>query len=412
MPATKESRRRHAKPAPQFKSLTPPSTLSVLSSSTSGSNSTVTPERAFQSSLRPSKRYEPQKVETTRPIPPVEPRKGGNEAHPDKANVNVFSYMDKEENSEGGSSSSSSSEDDDITEDTLDEDASTTSISPQKQPPAPEAPSHPHIEANPMGRGQQQNWRKGKVREGSLHSDSGISVRSSSPEQSSPVVSHAYPNVRALSSPSTTGPASSHVGRHIMPTSPPSPGSRSSPYPRDWSTHIDPDRYPEEYYVPSRPTTTQSMQVAKPTSAEAHRRQSKPLVRNRSHPQAPSTKPNRPGYDVLASVIDSRGDAILKPIYRKFEVLNNRILLYLQDEIAEMEGELRELDSAVAREDHVLGKTFASRRAESRLPSQLQWRRLDLLGRSYAKVEQYSESLYGNWLCTWLMIVRPGTCFV
>lgn len=81
----------------------------------------------------------------------------------------------------------------------------------------------------------------------------------------------------------------------------------------------------------------------------------------------------------------------MKPIYRKFETLNHRILLYLQDEICEMEGEIRELDNAIAREDVMLGKTHASRRAEAKLPSQLQWRRLDLLGRSYTKVDQYSE---------------------
>lgn len=388
MPHTKESRRRHAKPAVQFKSLAPPSTLSVLSSSTSGSNSTVTPQRAFQSSLRPSKRFESSKVEAKGPIPAPGSRKGDNEAHSDKENINVFSYMDKEESEKG----SSSREDDDIIADTPDEDASTTSTSLSTEPPARQTSGQTHTEANAMERAQQHSWRKGKAREGSLHSDSGISVRSSSPEQASPVMRHAYPNVRSLSSPDKGVPTPAQIGRHVIIGSPPSPGPRSPTDPRNWSTQVDPDCRPEEYYVPSRPTATQRVPVGKPASTETHRRQSKQLARNLSHPPAKRSYPKRAGYDVLASVINSGGEACLKPIYRKFEILNNRILLYLQDEISEMEMELRELDNALAREDYAVGKTYASRRAESRIPSQLHWRRLDLLGRSYAKVEQYSES--------------------
>lgn len=368
----------------------------------------MTPERIFQSSLRPSKRYEAPPIEIKRPDPMPELRKGGSQVPMAKGTINVFSYMDKDEEEEeekevkqekekkNDPESSSASEDDDdddddITEDTPDEDASTTSTSPPIEPPMPQMPGQIHIEASPMEEVQQHHWRKGKVREGSLHSDSGISVRSSSPEQPSPVMRHAYPNVRSLSSSDKSAPAPVQGGRHVALGPPRSPGPRSSTYPRDWAAQVDPDGRPEEYYRPSRPTGTQRVQVGRPAPKETQRRPSKHLVRNRSHASATTAYPNRPGYDVLASVIHSRGDAFVKPIYRKFEVLNNRILLYLQDELAEMEIELRELDHAIAREDHALGKTCASRRAESRLPSQLQWRRMELIARSYAKVEQYSQ---------------------
>lgn len=329
-------------------------------------------------------------------------RKGVGQGPWARGTINVFSYMDKDEdeeeeqevkggekkeNDENSSSSSSEDEDDgDIIEDTPDEDASTTSTSPKLEPPMPRMPGQIHIEPSPMGEVQQQHhWRKGKVREGSLHSDSGISVRSSSPEQPSPVMRHAYPNVRSLSSSDKGAPAPAPGGRHVAQGPPPSTGPRGAPYPRDWSAQIDPDGRPEEFYRPARPTVMQRVQVSKPATKEAPRRPSKQMVRNRS------AHPNRPGYDVLTSVIHSRGDACLKPIYRKFEVLNNRILLYMQDELAELEAELRELDNAIAREDHARGKTYASRRAEYRLPSQLHWRRMELIGRSYAKVEQYSQ---------------------
>ena len=403
MPYHKETRRRHAKAVLQSKSLAPPSALSILSSSTSGSNSTVTPERAFQSSLRPSKRYEPPRIEIKRSDPVPELRKGGNQVHMGKGNIDVFAYMDKDEEEEveekqkddgHDSSSSGSSEDDDdddISQDTPDEDASTTSTSPKVEPPMPQMPGQIPIDASPLQDVQQHNWRKGKTREGSLHSDSGISVRSSSPEQPSPVMRHTYPNVRSLSSTDTSVPPPVQGRRHVVLGSTHSPGPGGSTYPRDWSAHMDLDDRPEEYYLPSRPTVTQRVQVSKPAPKETHRRPSKQLARNRSHTPATTTYPNRAGYDVLASVIHARGDACLKPIYRKFEILNNRILLYLQDEISEMEIELRELDHAIAREDHAMGKNFASRRAESRLPSPLHWRRIELIGRSYAKVEQYSQ---------------------
>ena len=316
-------------------------------------------------------------------------KRRAHEDHSDKENINVFSYMEKEESE---NETDSSAQDDEVIEDTPDEDTSTTSTAPNSEPSPRQTPGEPPLEANPLQAGQQQHaWRKGKVREGSLHSDSGISVRSSSPEQSSPALRHAYPNVRPLSSPDKGLAHPSSRGRHVTDTSPQSPGTRESIEPRGWPTHVDPERPPEEYYLPSRPTVTGRVPVSKPASTETRRRQSTQLVRNGSNPSARTTYPKRAGYDVLASAIHSRGGTCLKPIYRKFEMLSNRILLYLQDELSEMENELRGLDHAIAREDRALGKTYASRRAELRLPSQLQWRRLDLLGRSYAKVEQYSK---------------------
>lgn len=103
-----------------------------------------------------------------------------------------------------------------------------------------------------------------------------------------------------------------------------------------------------------------------------------------------TTSKSKTGYDLLASNIAARNDAVLSPIYRKFETLNNRMLLYLQDEISEIEDSLLELDNAIAAEEAQLGEGPPSRRSEANLPSQLQWHRLDLLSRSFAKVEQYS----------------------
>lgn len=392
MPPTKDTRRRHSKPSSQSKALSPPSTLSVLSSSTSGSNSTVTCNRPFRSSLRPSKRCDSKNAVARESGPVAGVRKGSDGHHSDKENLPVFAYLEKagqevdsddeeeeEENVEEG---------EDASEDVVDEEASTTSASPHVDSSLPEATRFKPVEVNAGGVEDQAAWRKEAKREGSLHSDSGISVRSSSPERESPVPRHKYPPVRRVSSSTGNGPNPYYPSHHPLMNSPEAYGPRSSGYPRDWSTsgnHMD---HPEMYYASTRPVVTQTMQRTRIENYGQHNRQ---LVRGASHPQTPAAKPKKPGYDTLAAAIDSRGDAFLKPIYRKFETLNHRILLYLQDEICEMEGDLRELDNAIAREEEMMGKTHASRRAEAKLPSQLQWRRLDLLGRSYTKVEQYSE---------------------
>ncbi|MCJ1465844.1 hypothetical protein MMC07_004463 [Pseudocyphellaria aurata] len=407
MPPSKDTRRRHSKPSPQSKALSPPSTLSVLSSSTSGSNSTVTYDRPFRSSLRPSKRFDAKKPVANESGPAVGVRKGSNGHHSDKENLPVFAYMEKagqevdsddeEEEEENREEEKDGEEEEDAIEDVVDEEVSTTSSSPHVAS-LPEATKIKAAEVNAGGAEEQAAWRKEAKREGSLHSDSGISVRSSSPERESPVPRHKYPPVRRVSASTGNGPNPAYSSHHPLMNSPETHGPRCSPYPRDWSTSGNHMEHPEMFYASTRPVVMQTMQRARIAPPENYGQHTRQLVRAASRSQTPAAKPKKPGYDTLAAAIDARGDSFLKPIYRKFETLNNRFLLYLQDEIGEMEGDLRELDNAIAREDEMMGKTHASRRAEAKLPSQLQWRRLDLLGRSHTKVEQYYRALssYSN----------------
>ena len=110
---------------------------------------------------------------------------------------------------------------------------------------------------------------------------------------------------------------------------------------------------------------------------------------------AEEAKPS--GYDLLASRLSSTQDSsadCVPPIYRRFGRLNHRILLQLQDEIAEMEEDLEHMDredahERTARHGHTVP---ASRRLDWQWRgSELHARRLELLGRIYLKVEQYSE---------------------
>jgi hypothetical protein len=107
------------------------------------------------------------------------------------------------------------------------------------------------------------------------------------------------------------------------------------------------------------------------------------------------------GYELLAHKLSesSKGGAsspgIIIPVYRKFEQLNHRVLLHLQDEICELEEELRYLDRCIAQISPRDGTGHiqpASRRGDARYGNELHHRRTELLGRVFQKLEQYSES--------------------
>jgi hypothetical protein len=105
------------------------------------------------------------------------------------------------------------------------------------------------------------------------------------------------------------------------------------------------------------------------------------------------------GYEQLAkrlSQADQRNHTIVKPLYRRFEQLNHRVLLHLQDEIAELEAELRALDEMIAQITALSlpeGEPLppASRRADARYGTDVHHQRAHILGRIFMKLQQYSE---------------------
>lgn len=134
------------------------------------------------------------------------------------------------------------------------------------------------------------------------------------------------------------------------------------------------DYAPEEYYIPSRRTSSAHDGAALvPTG----RNKSKRIVS---------------GYASLASKLDSSDKSISKltPVYRRFENVNHRILLYLQDEISQMEEELQLMDEY----DHEREEQEpASRRMDveaARHFSGFHTRRTELLERLMYKTNQYS----------------------
>ncbi|KAH9864589.1 hypothetical protein J1614_010524 [Plenodomus biglobosus] len=127
-------------------------------------------------------------------------------------------------------------------------------------------------------------------------------------------------------------------------------------------------------------------------------------------PHAPGPNLSRTtviGYELLADKLSKPtsagskrsakgGKGSIVPMYRKFEHLNHRVLLHLQDEVSEMEEELRHLDEVIAqispRDES--GRAYpGSRRGDARFGGESHYRRTELLGRIFQKLGQYNQAL-------------------
>lgn len=255
------------------------------------------------------------------------------------------------------------------------------------------SPRYSDLEVRAIQDGVQRAWGRG-----SLHSDSGISVRSSSPDQGSPIMQHKLPTVFDEAGTEQFPHDSYRMERYGFQLTPDPATDRNPAFGHKHWPSLETDHYqcPEAYCAPSPPMLAQTAHGAGAELSEMSPRLPHQLIRGTSQQERPRPKASTTGYEYLASNIHSKDDALLKPIYRKFEMLNNRMLLFLQDEISEMEEQLKDLDDTIAHEEQSSAGRSASRRAEAKLPSQLQWHRLDLLARSFAKVEQYSEQRTPN----------------
>ncbi|KAK8153102.1 hypothetical protein IWX90DRAFT_364529, partial [Phyllosticta citrichinensis] len=92
----------------------------------------------------------------------------------------------------------------------------------------------------------------------------------------------------------------------------------------------------------------------------------------------------------------------VRPLYRRFEYLQHRILLHIQDELSEMEEKLGEMDKWIAEQSTLRDQQGmaapASRRLEARYGNDVHARRTLLLGDIYVKLGQYSDAMtaYAN----------------
>ncbi|KAF2445931.1 hypothetical protein P171DRAFT_276231 [Karstenula rhodostoma CBS 690.94] len=207
----------------------------------------------------------------------------------------------------------------------------------------------------------------------------------SSPVNFAPTAHYAPPAAPPL--PLTAPPVSQAVEYYSPPHAPPVPYS--------------PPGYENQFAVAARSPMAASA-VAQASAAQYSPTQA---LHYQARPPGPDlSRTTRVGYELLADKLSKGsensqarpGEEAVVPMYRKFENLNHRVLLHLQDEIAELEEELRYLDECIAQclpRDDAGRHQPASRRGDARYGGELHYRRTELLGRIYLKLGQYNSAL-------------------
>ncbi|PZD46972.1 PAT1 domain containing protein [Pyrenophora tritici-repentis] len=212
---------------------------------------------------------------------------------------------------------------------------------------------------------------------------------------------HTYPPMPLYSSHAYPGasPAVTNASLHSPSGWPPTP-SLPAPLAIGYAPHQSPEAahaYPTPVQAPMAP---EGVVQRMPPPFSPHSVQ--PPHYQQHAPASNQTRPTVMGYELLANELtaSSRAKASsrkgLVPMYRKFEHLNHRVLLHLQDETCELEEELRQLDECIAQISPRDAEGYeypASRRSDARYGSDMHFKRTELLGRIFQKLEQYNKAL-------------------
>ncbi|CAI7660875.1 unnamed protein product [Penicillium viridicatum] len=299
-------------------------------------------------------------------------------AEPAKKLPNVFEFLEENEESSSDSSSASSSSSESESESESDEEPdpprpiqTTTKI----QSPKPRANTVPH---------------------GVLVSGGNIPPKKVA--QSAPVAPKSLKEPRKPAAPPTPSTGNQLVTRKRQPTRKPSPISTANISPGKGqlelsrqSTYHDSSRDSGAVHRPPLPPSP-------PRSPEDSLHHTPTKRRDSNALQEPS------GYGLLASHLTkstSEESGSFPPLYRRFETVNHRVLLHLQDEISQMEEDLHTLDEYeemhrvdIAEQEGAKPLPASRRRdAQSQAYSSLHYRRMDLMSALIHKTEQYNNAL-------------------
>ncbi|KAL9027707.1 MAG: hypothetical protein Q9196_003811 [Gyalolechia fulgens] len=343
---------------------------------------------ASNAQLRPSRRQGAAPI--SKRAPKNSPNKGTTTKKKLGAEIDVFAFMD---NTDEGEDHHHTGDENEVALESTGPDTAASSPTSAHHPSSP----YSDLEVNADQQSKRQTWHVPFDQAGSFHSDSGISMNSSGGGGNSPIQQHNYPSIRRASTQEPSIPEDRGLNVPYEPFAAQNPNPTAHPWPQ---LSLVPDDAPEAYYAratgepPKAPEdTSYQLSVAPPELSPQ-------LPRGRKQPPVKESPAMKQGYSELASRISSQEDAVLRPIYRKFETLNNRILLYMQDEISELETELEQLDATILQEEQCVGRGRhpASRRAEAKAPSPLQWHRRNLMDRCASKLDAYSRTLssYSN----------------
>ena len=348
------------------------SVLTHNSNGSNGSNTTVTPEsvaKAKQQSLKPAAS---RKTAATRPS-----KKKGVRAAPTMPSVeerpNVFEFMVEDEE-EGGNAVE------------LDGIQATQSLRIRTASVSSNSSAERTCYTRPKSIQDDQHhcWSERSFPSGSSFTDSGISVRSSSPERDSSIMRHKLLNL----------PPDNGKRKKVE-------DSRSNNYIDGYATSPrvlgafdgSPGTSPEAFYsISSRPSFQGQEFDISIGHLPSHRSNG---VADELQDEDPTTSEDSIGFgrdrNRLASHISLNRAAALKPIYRKFESLNNRALLHLQGEISELEIQLENVDRACVDTSKATESGLESPDVGSDILRRLRWQRSELMCQILTNLERYSE---------------------
>ncbi|RDA92762.1 hypothetical protein CP533_1418 [Ophiocordyceps camponoti-saundersi (nom. inval.)] len=148
--------------------------------------------------------------------------------------------------------------------------------------------------------------------------------------------------------------------------------------------------------VPSRPEYNHSQAicnlVGSPPVVPSHLPAAlSQVASSMSQPTYATEKPPMSGYQLLAAkLVGGLGGRPVTPMYRRFEALSHRLLLYMQADLIELEKELQMLDSRDTIE-RGYGILPASRRQERWTNNPLAQQRTEILGQIGYKLSQYNK---------------------
>lgn len=164
--------------------------------------------------------------------------------------------------------------------------------------------------------------------------------------------------------------------------------NREPPNPETSTTHHGLGGYPPDHnpsgFGPRNPHFSPSMASPNPFASYS------PLPPH-LQPVPSGQRPPPTGHELLATMLTD-GASRLIPMYRRFEALNHRLLLHLQDEISELEEQLSVLDAADTQERAFPGGVYPASRRRDNNSSDIQWRKTNILGNIGYKLATYSKT--------------------
>ncbi|KAF2845182.1 hypothetical protein T440DRAFT_282048 [Plenodomus tracheiphilus IPT5] len=271
--------------------------------------------------------------------------------------------------------------------------ASSLTLNKVPPPTAPSTSSRPSDPHTRRLRQQERNLANHILQSPQPQREFQFGVDASAGHQPMPLYSpRAYSGVSPVAPHATAGPSLA------WPPVPPMP----APLPIGYSPHQSPERN-HAFPLTVRPPGEAMQQMPAPFPPHF----GQPPVYQTHAPGPDLSRTTLLGYELLADKLSqptstgskrsakgSKGRIV--PMYRKFEHLNHRVLLHLQDEVSEMEEDLRHLDEVIAQTTlrDESGRSYpGSRRGDARFGGESHYRRTELLGRIFQKLGQYNQAL-------------------